>query len=65
MVCTTKPTFLKVSMLRDTLLEEKERGLSSLLVTKLLEEMGLLSPLVTNSSRTSRELLIAPSSNDI
>ena len=66
MVCTTKPTFSMVLMVLDALLVEKKMGLSGLLVTKLLEEMemGLPSPLVTNS-RIIRELLIAPSSNDI
>ena len=49
-VCTTKAAFLKVSMA--TLLLEREEG------------VGLPSPLVTNS-RITREILIAPNSNDI
>ena len=52
MLCTTKPTFSKVSTLLAALLLEGREG------------MGLPSPLVTNS-RIIRELLIVLNSNDI
>ena len=52
MLCTTKPTFSKVSMVLVALMLEGEEG------------MGLPSPLVTNN-RIIRELLIVLNSNDI